>query len=53
MKEITRKVIARKIADMAACTVENTVGKSVPLLIHEVKMPDSIRKQKEEICKIK
>ncbi|WMC94381.1 hypothetical protein [Kineothrix sp. MB12-C1] len=45
MKERTEKVIANKIMDLACNTAKNTVGKSVPLLAHEVKMPESVRQE--------
>lgn len=44
MKGRIKKAIARKIADGAASTAANTVGKSLPLLVHEVKIPDSIKR---------
>ena len=44
--------IKRKLAEMlvgaAAVQVKNTVGRSWPLGMHEVKAPDEIRKQVEK-----
>jgi hypothetical protein len=45
MKEKTEKMIASKVVDLACNTVKNTVGKSLPVLAHEVEMPDSIKKE--------
>ena len=45
MKERTEKMIASKVMDLACNTVKNTVGKSVPVLLHEVEMPESVRKE--------
>lgn len=45
MKERTEKMIASKVVDLACNTVKNTVGKSIPVLAHEVEMPESVRKE--------
>ena len=45
MKERTEKMIASKVMDLACNTVKNTVGKSVPVLLHEVEIPESVRKE--------
>lgn len=40
-----QKRIAEKTVELASYTVTNSVGKSFPLLAHEVKMPESVRKE--------
>ena len=45
MKETFEKKIAEKITNLAYNTTKNSVGKSIPLLVHEVKMPESVRKE--------
>lgn len=44
-KEANEKKLAKKIIDLASYTVNNSVGKCFPLLAHEVKMPESVRKE--------
>lgn len=45
MRASIEKRIAEKVLDMATYTTKNSVGKSFPALAHEVKMPDSVRKE--------
>lgn len=45
MVERTKKNVAHRITELACHTVKNTVGKSLPLLVHEVELPDSIKKE--------
>ena len=45
MKKALEKKIAERISGLAYNTTKNSVGKSVPLLVHEVKMPDSVKKE--------
>lgn len=45
MKMSLERKLASKITDAALDTVKNTVGKSVPALLHEVEMPESVRKE--------
>lgn len=45
MKQNMGKKVAKGIVDMALYTVENSVGKCFPAGVHEVKMPDSVRKE--------
>lgn len=45
MKKNFEKKLANKIINAARYTVDNTVGKSYPIGVHEVKMPESIRKE--------
>lgn len=45
MKSKLEKKVVERIVDTAYYTVDNSVGKSFPLLVHEVKMPDSVRKE--------
>lgn len=45
MKLRTEKAMAQTILDAALFAVKSTVGKSFPLLIHEVELPDSIKKE--------
>lgn len=44
MKAQTEKKLVNLIIDLADHTAKNTVGKSIPLLAHEVKIPEKIRK---------
>lgn len=39
------KRFAEGIINLATYTVENSVGKCWPALAHEVKMPDSVRRE--------
>lgn len=48
MKKKTGNIIARKITDLAYDTAKNTVGKCIPLVAHEVKMPECIKKELSE-----
>lgn len=43
MKKKTEEKIARKITEMALDTVKNSVGKSFPYGVHEVKMPECVK----------
>lgn len=45
MKMNLEKKLASKITNAALDTVKSTVGKSVPALLHEVEMPESVRKE--------
>ncbi len=45
MKERTEKLVASKIVNLACNTVKNSVGKSMPVALHEVEMPESVRKE--------
>lgn len=45
MKKALEKKIAERISSLAYDTAKNSVGKSVPLIAHEVKMPDSVKKE--------
>ncbi len=45
MKESVEKKIASKVVNLACNTVKNTVGKCLPVLVHEVEMPESVRKE--------
>lgn len=45
MKKSLEKKLVNKIINAARYTVDNTVGKSYPIAVHEVKMPDSVRKE--------
>lgn len=40
-----KKNVADKIVNMALNTVEHSVGKCIPAAVHEVKMPESVKKQ--------
>ena len=37
--------VAKGIVDVALYTVKSSVGKCCPLGVHEVKMPESVRKE--------
>ena len=43
-KELLQQRIAERIEKEAIHTVKNTVGKSIPYMIHEVKLPEELRK---------
>lgn len=45
MKTREKNKVARGIVDLALYAVENSVGKCFPACVHEVKMPDSVRKE--------
>lgn len=45
MKNTLERKIAEKITTLAFNTTKNSVGKSIPVLAHEVKMPESVRKE--------
>ena len=45
MKDKNERRLAEKIVELATYTVNSSVGKSFPLLAHEVKMPESVRKE--------
>lgn len=45
MKKMVETKIASKIVDVAMDTAKNTVGKSIPLLAHEVEMPECLREE--------
>lgn len=45
MKKRVEEMVSEKILGMANYTVKNTVGKCFPVMVHEVKMPESVRKE--------
>ena len=45
MKDKNERRFSKGIVDLALYTVENSVGKCFPACVHEVKMPESVRKE--------
>lgn len=45
MKKTVETKVVDKIVDLAFGTAKNTVGKCVPLLVHEVEVPECLREE--------